>query len=281
MSDMQLHLQQVPVGHGRLWIRHGFKVFRRQPLVFSGLFGMMLLASTLLSSLPAIGLTLGLMTMPLCSLGFMLATHLVLQRKMPNVGVFVAPLRLTPQRRNQQLILCGSFALLAVGLLVVSDWIDGDVTRELMALMRSDAGAGTDKVAPLATDPRLLWGTLLRTGGFALLSVPYWHAPALVHWGGQSAPQALFSSTMALWRNKAAFALNALLWFALVLGLSAGISLLFGLLGLMQIAPAVMLVGLLVLASAFYASLYFSFVDCFMFGAPQSLLDEPPEGKAG
>jgi len=269
---MQLHLQQVPARNGRLWIRHGFKIFQRQPLAFSGLFGLVLLVTTLLGALPVIGLTLGLMTIPLCSLGFMLATHLALQRKMPNVGVFIAPLRLTPQRRNQQLILCGSFALLMVGLLVVGDLIDGEVARQLMDLMKS--GADAEAIAPLATDPRIIWGSLLRVGGFALLSVPYWHAPALVHWGGQNAPQALFSSTLALWRNKGAFALNALLWSALVLAISGSISLVFGLLGLMQVAPVVLLVCMLTLATVFYVSLYFSFVDCFMFGAPPGLLDD-------
>ncbi len=85
--------------------------------------------------------------------------------------------------------------------------------------------------------------------------------------------QALFSSTLALWRNKAAFALNALLWGALLMAVAGIISLVFGLLGLAQVAPvALMAVGLM-LSTAFYASLYFSFVDCFMFGAPQDLLD--------
>ncbi len=278
MSDMQLHLQQVPPGNGRLWIRHGFKVFKRQPLAFSGMFGMVLLAWTLLSALPGIGQTLWLMVVPLCSLGFMLATHLVLQRKVPSIAVFIAPLRLTPQRRNQQLILCTSFALLAMAVLLVSDLIDGEITRELMALMRS--GADTDAIAPLATDPRLIWGTLVRSVGLTLLSMPYWHAPALVHWGGQGAAQALFSSTMALWRNKGAFAVNALLWAALMIGLSLSISLVFGLLGLMQIAPAVMLVCVLVLASIFYTSLYFSFVDCFMFGTPADVLGDTREDKS-
>jgi hypothetical protein len=41
------------------------------------------------------------------------------------------------------------------------------------------------------------------------------------------------------------------------------------------LAPmALMAIGLL-MWTVFYASLYFSFVDCFMFGAPQDLLDEP------
>jgi len=32
-------------------------------------------------------------------------------------------------------------------------------------------------------------------------------------------------------------------------------------------------VGLL-LSTVFYASLYFSFIDCFLFGAPKDVLDE-------
>ena len=31
----------------------------------------------------------------------------------------------------------------------------------------------------------------------------------------------------------------------------------------------------LIMSTVFYASLYFSFVDCFMFGAPQDVLSEP------
>ena len=65
----------------------------------------------------------------------------------------------------------------------------------------------------------------------ALLSVPFWHAPALVHWGGQGVAQALFSSTLALWRNKAAFALNGLLWFAAFMTMSGIVTLLFTALG--------------------------------------------------
>ena len=39
---MQLHLQDVPARNGRLWVRHGFKVFQRQPLALAGLFGLYL-----------------------------------------------------------------------------------------------------------------------------------------------------------------------------------------------------------------------------------------------
>ena len=48
----------------------------------------------------------------------------------------------------------------------------------------------------------------------------------------------------------------------------------FTLIGLPNVAPVVLMATGLLMSTVFYASLYFSFVDCFMFGAPQNLLDK-------
>ncbi len=270
---MQLHLQDVPARNGRLWIRHGFKVFQRQPVALAGLFGMFLFFGFVAMLLPGIGLALTMASLPLLSLGFMLATHLVLQQKMPTAAVFIAPLRLTPERRRNQLILCFSYAGAALLIGLLADWVDGGSTAELQKLVTENAD--NEAIANAATDPRLFWGMATRLGLLALLSVPYWHAPALVHWGGQGVAQALFSSTLALWRNKAAFALNALLWAGLLMAVASSVSLVFGLLGVAQFAPFLLMGTGLLMSTVFYASLYFGFVDCFMFGAPAGLLDEP------
>lgn len=270
--SMQLHLQQVPARNGRLWIRHGFKVFQRQPFALSSLFGLFLFAGFVLMLVPGVGLLLTIALLPLLSLGFMLATHLVLQQKTPNFQVYLAPFRLTPERRRAQLMLCGSYALAALLIGLLSDWADGGSTRDLQKLIAENAD--NDAIANAATDPRLFWGVAVRLGLHALLSVPYWHAPALVHWGGQGVAQALFSSTLALWRNKGAFLLNAVLWGALLMAVASGVSLVFGLLGLPQLASVTLMALGLLLSTVFYASLYFSFVDCFMFGAPANLLDD-------
>lgn len=271
--NMQLHLQQVPARNGRLWIRHGFKVFQRAPLALASLFGLFLFVGFVAMLLPGIGLLLTLASLPLLSLGFMLATHLVLQKKTPTASVFIAPLQLTPERRRSQLALCFSYALAMLLIGLLADWVDGGSTLALQKLIADKAD--TEAIALAATDPRLLWGLLTRLGLVTLLSVPYWHAPALVHWGGQGVAQALFSSSLALWRNRAAFVLNALLWGALLFAVAGVVSLVFGLLGLTQFAPMVLMATGLMLSTVFYASLYFSFVDCFMFGAPRNLLDGP------
>ncbi len=278
---MMLHLQTVPARNGLLWIRHGFKVFQRKPLVLSGLLSVFLFAAFATMLLPGVGFMLVLMSMPLLSLGFMLATHLVLQGQAPNAAVFIAPLKLTPQRRNSQLLLGACYALATVGIGLLSEAIDGGSFEALQQLMVDNAPA--EKIAEASADPRLFWGAVTRLGLAALLSVPFWHAPALVHWGGQGVMQALFSSTLGLWRNRGAYAYNALLWFALVMSMGLGLSLLMMMLGLGQkLALVLMPMGLL-MTTVFYASLYFTFIDCFMFGAPKELPAEStdkPDGLA-
>lgn len=268
---MQLHLQDVPARNGKLWVRHGFKVFQRQPLALAGLFGLYLFASFVAMLIPGIGSLLMVASLPLLSLGFMLATHLVLQQKRPTASVFIAPLKLTPERRRSQLMLCFGYAGALLLISLLADWVDGGAMGEAMKLIAEKSDA--DTLSQALADPRLFWGVATRLGLVGLLSVPYWHAPALVHWGGQGVAQALFSSTLALWRNKAAFAVNMLLWTGLLMVLGSAVSFVFGLLGLVSLAPVVLMTTGLILSTVFYASLYFSFVDCFMFGAPQDLLD--------
>jgi hypothetical protein len=269
---MLLHLQTVPARNGLLWIRHGLKVFRRKPLAMAGLLSVFLFIAFAMLLLPGVGIMLLLMAMPILSLGFMLATHMVLQDQIPTAAVFVAPLKLTPQRRNSQLLLGACYALATIAIGLLSEWIDGGSFEALQRLVLENASA--DKVAAAAADPRLFWGAVTRLGLAALLSIPFWHAPALIHWGGQGVLQALFSSTLGLWRNRAAFAYNGLLWAALVIGVGVAASLLSALLGLGQMLPLLVMPLGLLMTTVFYASLYFTFIDCFMFGAPKDILSD-------
>ena len=68
--------------------------------------------------------------------------------------------------------------------------------------------------------------------------------------------QALFSSALALWRSMGAFIVYNLCWLAAGLGLML-LQLLVPALGIL------MLPAWLLLSTAFYASLYASFVDSF------------------
>jgi hypothetical protein len=264
MTTMALRLQQVPASHGVRWLRHGFKVFKRYPIAFTGLFGMFLFAGMVSMLLPVLGTALLLMALPMLSLGFMLATHAALQGLTPTAAVFIAPFKLTKARTRSQLMLCSTYALGTVLIMVLSDWIDGGAFDQFEALLASST-VDEAKLVEVLSDPDLFWGVLARLGLATLLSIPYWHASALVHWGGQGALQALFSSTLAVWRNRGAFLMNALAW----LGVMAAFALLASLgasaLALGNLVPMIALPAGLLFSTVFYASLYFSFVDCFLF----------------
>ena len=76
--------------------------------------------------------------------------------------------------------------------------------------------------------------------------------------------------------NRAAFAWNGLLWMAIVLSLGLGLGLLTSLLGIGQMLPLLAVPMGLFLSTVFYASLYFTFVDCFMSSTPDDLLSNKP-----
>ncbi len=99
--------------------------------------------------------------------------------------------------------------------------------------------------------------------------MPFWHAPALVHWGGQTAGQALFSSALAVWRCKGAFAMYMLGWVGLILMFGLATALVLGLLGMAQLAGLMGIPAGLVFSAVFYISLLFTFNDSFGNAAPE------------
>ena len=111
-----------------------------------------------------------------------------------------------------------------------------------------------------------------------LLSVVFWHAPALVHWGGQGVAQALFSSTVAVWRSKGAFFVYGLTWLAIVMVFGASVALVFGLLGARAVGSFLALPAGLLFSTVFYVSLIFTFHDSF--GGAPSVAGDPPAGLA-
>ena len=104
------------------------------------------------------------------------------------------------------------------------------------------------------------------------LSLPFWHAPALVYWGGQGVAQALFSSTLAVWRAKGAFLVYGLAMAGLVAVFGMVTALLLGLFGAPELAGLVAMPAALMFSTVFYVSLIFTFNDSF----GQTAIDELP-----
>ena len=256
-----MKLQLVPPRHGLVWVRKAFQVFGRQPLGFAALFATCLFVFLLLGLIPVVGTIALLVLPPAGSLLFMIASRRVVEGRTAMPGS-IAELASAGRTRL--------FALLKLGLVYAAStfvvfWLAGILdggTLESFLESLPDSKTTPESAATRMADPRLQFGLLLRLVFAGALSIPFWHAPALVHWGGQGWAKSLFFSSIAVWRNKGAFSVYGIAWVVLWLLLLALISIGVGLFGPQRFSLVATPLTL-VFSTIFYASLWFTFADCF------------------
>ncbi len=272
---MALLLKSVEPAGGKRWIGDALRLFARRPLPFTLMFCAFMFAALLVLMVPVVGGLLQMALVPLLSLGFMVASQSALLNGPVTPMQFIEPLRQDPARRRSLLLLCALYAAAAMAILYLCDAISNQALARLEPL-RVQGEAAMPEIVAVLSEPgvsnALMVGTLL----VVVLSVPFWHAPALVHWGGQSVPQALFSSTLAVWRSKGAFLVYALAGLGLVVLFAVATALLLGLLGAPQLVAAISMPAGLFFSTVFYVSLIFTFNDSF--GGASS--PPPPDASA-
>lgn len=258
-----MRLRTVPAARGFQWVREGFRTLGKRPMAFIGLASTVVFAALVLPRVSVVLTLIFAAAGPLFTLGFMNAAK---EREVSTRGTLLAffdGMRLPTPTRRPMLVLCATYAVAAflAGLVVSAAY--GESLAVLTQSMPGATPAEAPHGAPRGADSRLVVGVLVQLVVGALLAIPFWHAPALVRWGGQRAPQAVFSSTIAVWRNRGAFVTYAATFFGLaMLMLMLGAPLL-GALGGGQVVTMAVFSLLLLIPSAFYASLYWTFADCF------------------
>lgn len=270
--SVEMKLQQVPARRGAVWVRQGFRVFALRPVAFSFLLATFLFGMVLLLAVPLLGPLLLMGSLPLVSLVFMLAAQVALRGQTPTPALFAVPFRTGRPRTRAMLQLGALYALGSVAIVVLSHWVDGGRFAQLQELIRIDTDQARAQVDTLLQDPALQAGVVLRFTLAALLSLPFWHAPALVHWAGHSAAKSIFFSTVAVWRNKAAFVVYGLTCAGALLAFGMAASLLLAAIGQPGWAGLIVMPAGLLFATVFYASLFFTFIDSFEASIPL-----PPE----
>ncbi|MEO8523522.1 MAG: BPSS1780 family membrane protein [Caldimonas sp.] len=252
---------RVRPGEGVAWVRRAFQVFFRQPFGFAGLFAACALIFFGLISIPVAGEALLVVLAPVGTLVFMIATRRTAGGARPLPGAF-AELLAAPRARQIELLKLGlAYLVAAVAAVLLIAAVEGNSLTAFMEAV-SDPQTTPEASAARLADPRLQLGFLLRLGLGALLSVPFWHAPALVWWGAQGWAKALFFSTVAIWRNKGAFAIYGLAWIGLGLVFAMLLGVVIALLGGQQ-ARFVATSIFFFFSTVLYASLWFTFIGCF------------------
>jgi hypothetical protein len=217
--------------------------------------------SLVLGVIPLLGSIATLVLAPAVSLVFMIASRRVeaAQTAMPGA---IVELVAAGRSRLLALLKLGLAYVAATFLLFwVASILDGGALASFFATLR-DAKLTPETAAARVAEPGVQLGLVLRLLFLGLLSIAFWHAPALVYWGDPGWAKSLFFSTVALWRNKAAFAIYSLVWLALFMVLLAIVSIGAGLFGPERFA-IVAAPLMLIFMTLFYASLWFTFADCF------------------
>jgi len=257
---MALSLKSVEAARGARWIGDAWRLFMRRPLAFTALFAVFLFGALLVSLVPLLGGLVQMMALPLLSLGFMVASQSALLDGPVHPRQYLEPLRTDARRRRSLLILCVSYGVCALLILWLADAVSGGAWGRLQGLL-AKGEAAQPQIDALLAEPGVATGALLGVFLGTALSVPFWHAPALVHWGGHSVGQALFSSSVALWRSKGAFFVYSMGWFGLIVLFGVLTALVLGLLGMAQLAGVLGVPAGLVFSAVFYISLLFTFND--------------------
>jgi hypothetical protein len=260
---MALMLKTVEAARGPRWIGDAFRLFARRPLAFTALFAVYLFGAMLIAQVPILGSVAQMVSLPLLSLGFMVAGQSALLDGPVHPRHFLEPLRGDPARRRALLTLCLIYGVLAIAILLLADTVSGHAWDRLQGLLAKGGDGVQAEVDALLSESGVAVAALLAVGLGTLLSMPFWHAPALVHWGGQGVRQALFSSTLALWRSKGAFLAYMLAWIGVLLLFGLVTAVVFSLIGVPQLTGLIGVPAGLVFSTVFYISVLFTFTDSF------------------
>ena len=260
-APVRVRLRSLPAVAGLMWIRRGSRTFWRRPLGFFGLYLFVIACLCVSMLLPPVATLILIVMVPMVSLGFMVATEDVLNDLPLRPTVFWSPLLLTAPARRALLSIGMIYLATSIALAFFANAIDGgEAQRWAEKLMTPRTDGQMPELPPLSSLGLAV--LLLKSFGVALVSIPLWHAPALVHWGRQGVAQAMFSSVVAIWRTRAAFALFVLGWVGVAFAFGLIVTLLAAALGAAVVSLAAF-TGLVALTATFYVSIWFGFVDTF------------------
>ena len=251
-----MKLNILPPRQGVLWVKLGVKTFFRQPLALSGLFFIFMALMSILSMVPVLGNALALALLPGVTLGLMAATQEAVKGKFPMPTVLLSGFRAGGQELRSMLVLGALYAAGFVLVLACSALVDGGTFAKLYLL---GGGVGAEVLKDSNFEGAALLALLL----YMPFSLLFWHAPALVHWHGLSPLKSLFFSLVACGRNFGAFLIYGVVWMVLFIVVGTVIAIIASLSGSEEMVAAALFPCALVMASMFFTSIYFTFVDSF------------------
>ncbi|NLC37513.1 MAG: hypothetical protein GX772_13960 [Alcaligenaceae bacterium] len=244
----------LPIHAGWFWIQQGYRICRQQPLAmffWSMTLGLLITFSYLI---PLFGQMALIIATPSLTFMTLSACRRIEAGEAMQFGMWTQPLR-DPSVRKRLIVLGITYlgCSIAAGVVATLPYL-GSLTAAI------EGQAQVDELALLQAmrAPLLTFGLF-----YILISMLFWHAPALIGWHGVPMKRALFYSMVACWRNKWAFMLYGISWGAIFLGVQFASSFLIAL-GLSAPVMQLLLTPLnIAIAAVLYASFYPAYISVF------------------
>ena len=245
-----MKLNSVIPKEGYTWIRQGIWLFKQNPLGFLMLVFMYVFVAQLAVMIPVMGVFAVLLLTPTLSVGFMTACRQAIQKERIRPTVYLIALQSGDLIRKRMLQLGLIYAALILLLsFVLSLVVDFEL---LLPLMTSDKAITPEAFRQIYLV--LFFGAIL----YIPVAMVMWFSPILVAWTDMSVGQALFSSWLACWTNKAAFFFYLAIWSAVLIAIPLSIGMVFDALDFGQAASFIIapisMAGLTVMHCSFYAT---------------------------
>lgn len=213
-----MEIRKVPAAHGWLWIRQGFNLILKNPVLSIVLAAVLITGIFLLLTIPLLGLFLGMLLAPVLVAGYMRALLASEQHEeMKFAHLFSGFGQSAPH-----LISLGG--ILLVGVITASGITSAIGGQALIAFLEKAQSANDPQVvvdALLASDPAVTQSMLIGMLLLLLLSVCIQFAPMLVIFDGAKPLAAIKGSVLGTFRNIASYTVYGLIF--QVLSFMAGV----------------------------------------------------------
>ncbi|MGH1357536.1 MAG: BPSS1780 family membrane protein [Burkholderiaceae bacterium] len=250
-----MNITKHPAGRGLLWLGEGVRILMSQPLALFAVTFLSLAIMLLPSIIPGIGTILSMALQPAIYVGLMTAVQAAENKQTPNPRNLLIAFSSESGGSWQPLLVLGAInatlSILVFGL--VSLFFPAE------SIVSAPAIPGDKASVELG---ELVWSMIVFGVMYTPVQMALWYSPLLIAWHQIPVGKSLFFSIVAVWRNKWAFALLFLGWFAVLFVIVLVLQLLVLGLGLaptllsMLIAP----LSLLIVAAA-YCSFWVSYRD--------------------
>jgi hypothetical protein len=266
-----MQLLKVSAKTGYVWFRQGIWLFRRNPLAFLTIFFAYLFSMMVVSLVPVIGAVLPLLFIPGISVGFMAASRNAVLGKPIYPTVLLAGFRDGGTAVARQLLILGVTYVISIAVVFgVSALVDGGLLLRLMVL-----GSPMDDAA--LANSNLPGAVLVAMLAYTPVAMLFWFAPVLTAWHDIPPLKALFFSLVTCWRNRSAFLLYAVIWGALAVTVSFGLTALLHALGAGTLALTVLMPASIILTSMLYCSFYATYRGCYAMPDAAANADADPK----